>query len=170
MVESLTPTDRDAYYARGDSNARRTDAAGLVADLKRKVKAAARKGEDVKGLEAQLKEAEGLQAKFAGEMGGMANSSRTLAGYWALPPGTALNGKIIIERPRERDLPMLVLALDALSRRPLLGAQVARGCGEIAGSFDVMQGGVLLKKITLGGFTPAIVTDFRAADNGKKSA
>jgi hypothetical protein len=170
VLEALSSTDRNAYFSRGDSNSRRADAAGLVADLKRKVKAAVKKGEDVKGLEAQLKEAEALVAKFEGEMGDMQNSSRTLAGYYALPPGTVLTSKIIIERPRDRDLPMIELALDALSQRPLLGAQVARGCGEIAGSFDVMQGGVLLKKITIGGFAPATVVDFSAAENLKQSA
>ncbi len=170
VVEALTPFDRDAYYARGDSNSRRADAAGLAADLKRKLKAASKKGEDVKGLDAQLKEAEALVAKFEVQMGDMQNSSRTLAGYYALPPGTVLTGKIIIERPRDRDLPMIELALDALSRRPLLGGQVARGCGEIAGSFDVLKGGVLLKKITIGGFAPAAVVNFGAVDNEKKSA
>lgn len=170
VVDALTPADRDAYYARGDSNSRRADAAGLVADLRRKVKAASKKGEDIKGLEAQLKAAEALVARFELEMGDMQNSSRTLAGYYALPPGTALAGKIIIERPRERDLPMIEFALDALSRRPLLGAQVARGCGEIAGSFDLMQSGVLLKKISIGGFSAATVVDFGAVDTEKKSA
>ena len=170
VVEALTPSDRDAYYARGDSNTRRADAAGLVADLRRKVRAASRKGEDIKGLEAQLKEAEALVAKFEIEMGDMQNSSRTLTGYYALPPGTVLTGKIIIERPRDRDLPMIELALEALSCRPLLGGQVARGCGEITGSFDVMQSGVLLKKITIGGFAPATVVDFGVVDSEKKSA
>ena len=159
VVDALTHEDRNAYYARGEANARRADAAGLVTDLRRKIRAATRKGEAVQGLEAQLQAAEALAAKFAGDMGGMANSSRTLAGYWALPPGTTLAGKLIIERPRERDLPMLQLALNALSLRPLLGAQAARGCGEIAGSFDVMQSGALLKKITIGGFKPAEIVE-----------
>ena len=65
---------------------------------------------------------------------------------------------------------MIELALDALSNRPLLGAQVARGCGEVTGSFDVMQGGVLLKKISIGGFSAATVVDFRAAGAVKLSA
>jgi hypothetical protein len=142
----------------------------VVADLRRKLKAAAKKGEDVKGIEAQLKEAEALVGKFETDMGEMQNSSRTLTGYYALPPGTVLTGKIIIERPRDRDLPMIELALDALSQRPLLGAQVARGCGEITGTFDVMQAGVLLKKITIGGFAPATAVDFGAGNTAKKSA
>lgn len=167
VVDALTPGDRDAYYARGDSNSRRAAAAALVSDLRRKVKATAKKGEDVTGLEAQLKAAEALVAKFEVEMGDMQNSSRTLAGYYALPPGTVLKGKIIIERPRERDLAMIEFALDALSQRPLLGGQVARGCGEIAGSFDIMRAGTLLKKITIGAFAPASVVDLGATDLAK---
>lgn len=169
-IDALAPADREAYYSRGDSNSRRAAAAGLVADLRRKLKSASRKGEDLKNLETQLKEAEGLVGKFEAGMGDMQNSSRTLVGYYALPPGTALSGKIIVERPRDRDLPMIELALDALSHRPLLGAQVARGCGEIVGSFEVMQGGVLLEKIGIGGFAPATVLDFSIADIRKKSA
>lgn len=170
VVEALSPADRDSYYARGDSNSRRADAAGLAADLKRKVRAASKKGEDVKGLEAQLKAAEALVAEFETEMGDMQNSSRTLAGYYALPPGTVLTGRLIIERPRDRDLPMIELALNALSHRPLLGAQVARGCGEVTGGFDVMQSGVLLKKISIGGFATATIVDFGPMKKEKKSA
>ncbi|MDO8311993.1 MAG: hypothetical protein Q7T25_08645 [Sideroxyarcus sp.] len=93
------------------------------------------------------------------EMGDMTNSSRTLTSYFALPTGIELKGRLVIENARERDLPMIELALNALSMRPILGAQSARGCGEIEGTFDVMVDGVLTKKIAIGAWKTATITD-----------
>ena len=97
-------------------------------------------------------------------MGDMTNSSRTLTTYHALPAGIELKGRLVVERVRERDLPMLELALNELSLRPVLGAQIARGCGEIAGRFDVLIDGVLARKIAIGGWQAATVTDFSGDD------
>jgi hypothetical protein len=103
-------------------------------------------------------------------MGEMTNSSRTLTSYFALPAGIELKGRLVIENARERDLPMIELALNALSLRPVLGAQLARGCGEIEGRFDVLVDGVLAKKVSIGGWQPATVTDFSVAESAGTAA
>jgi hypothetical protein len=65
---------------------------------------------------------------------------------------------------------MIELALNALSLRPILGAQTARGCGEISGTFDVMDGGVLLKKLVIGGWEPAKISDFSGTEPKERVA
>ena len=170
VLDALTEADRDVFLGRSDANSKRSAAATVVKGLERKVKAAAKEKGDVNELEAALTEARALEKKYADQMGEMQNSSRTLTSYFALPAGIDLAGRLIIENARERDLPMIELALNALSLRPILGAQAARGCGEIEGVFDVTFDGELLKKITIGGYQPARVTQFSSLNPFKNAA
>jgi hypothetical protein len=55
---------------------------------------------------------------------------------------------------------MIEFGLDALSQNPVLGAQSARGCGEIRGSFEVVIDGQINKKITIGDYAPAKIDVF----------
>jgi len=158
--EALSPETQATHANRSQANSQRADADSQVKALVRQVRAAEKKGDDTTQLKAQLAAAEVLTAKFAGEMGEMQNSSRTLVGHYALPAGIDLHGKLIIERARERDLEMLVLALDALSKRPLLGAQAARGCGEITGKFTIKVDGIVKKIVEIGNWEVAKSVDF----------
>ena len=87
-------------------------------------------------------------------------SSRTIVSYFGLPAGIELSGRIVIINAKERDLSMIEYGLDWLSRSPVLGAQSARGCGEIAGTFDVLIDGSIKKKVTIGGYSPAKIDVF----------
>jgi CRISPR/Cas system CSM-associated protein Csm3 (group 7 of RAMP superfamily) len=160
VIELLRDEDSRTYYGRETSNRHRAAADALAGDLKRKVRAAERKGDDTTELAAQLAEAEKIVARHKSEMGDMQNSSRTLVGYTALPAGLDLHGRLVIRNPKERDLEMIQLGLDRLSLSPVLGAQSARGCGEISGQFDVHLEGQLLKRISIGGYKPAKIDEF----------
>lgn len=160
VIDMLTATDREAYFGRNDANSRRASAGAVVKQLEAKLRKARKDKADSTELEAAMLAAQATADKYEAEMGAMANSSRTLTSYWALPAGLELKGRMVIQQQRDRDVEMLLLALDALSRHPVLGAQSARGCGEIAGVFDFMQGGVLTKRIAIGGWAPAVTTDF----------
>ena len=93
-------------------------------------------------------------------MGSMKNSSRTILTHYALAAGLELEGKLVIENPKERDIGLLETGLNALSLFPILGAHSARGCGEISGTFDFIKDGALFKRITIGGFEAARVDNF----------
>jgi hypothetical protein len=93
-------------------------------------------------------------------MGDMANSSRTITEFFAMPAGLELHGRLVIEQAKERDLGMLVQALEVLSVRPILGAQVARGCGEVSATFTIKIGGQIVKTVNTGGWAPAHIEDF----------
>jgi len=161
VVELLSDKDIQAYYARSESNSRRGPAETLVKSLKQKVRAAKNKNEDAGELKKELEEAEKLLAKHVAGMGDMKNSSKTPGiSYHALPASLELKGRIVILNAKDRDLEMLEYALDQLSLNPVFGAQSARGCGEISGTFDINIEGKFAKKMTIGGYEAAKVTVF----------
>ena len=68
----------------------------------------------------------------------------------------------MVDQPKERDVALLTNALDMMSRRPLLGAHVARGAGEFSASFDFRREGAIFRRVTIGGYAPAQVVDLSA--------
>ena len=160
VIDLLTEDDATAYYGRETSNSRRAQAEANVGNLKRQIRAAKRKDEEVSELNLQLEEAEKLSEKFKTEMGDMQVSSRTIVDHYALPAGIDLHGRMVIINAKDRDLSMLEFGLDCLSKSPVLGAHSARGCGEICGSFDVLVDGEMKKKITIGGYDSAKIDSF----------
>lgn len=167
VLDLLTPEDSEKYLGRSAANSKRAAAMSVVKGLEQKVKKVTKAGEDATELRAALEEAKGVAGRYESDMGEMTNSSRTLTNYYVLPAGIELKGRLVIENVRNRDLPMIELALNALSHRPILGAQSARGCGEIAGALDVLIDGVLLKKITIGGWQPATIIVFSVAETAE---
>ena len=170
VVDLLTETGRTTYFGRNDANSRRAAAGVVVKKLEQQLRKAKKAKEDTTELDKALLEATATAGKYEAEMGEMTNSSRTLTHYWALPAGLELKGRMIVQQSRDRDREMIELALNALSLRPVLGAQSARGCGEIAGVFDFMQGGLLLKRISVGAWAPAVIANFAAVPSREKAA
>jgi hypothetical protein len=160
-LELVEKGDRQRFYGRSDANSARARAATLVSTLEKKIRAAKKNtAEDVAELEKERAAAQALVDKYELEMGEMKNSSKTLLTWWALPAGLTLNGRLVVERDRPRDIELLMRGLDALSRNPVLGAYRARGCGEISGTFDFLRDGALQKRVTVGDYMPAQVVDF----------
>jgi hypothetical protein len=163
VLEFLSHADRLAYYSRSDVNSRRAAADAGVKGIKREIAKAKKENKSLADLEAALAIAEAKAAELKSEMGEMANSSRTITEFFALPAALALHGRIVIEQAKERDMALVLQALEALSARPMLGAQVARGCGEVSGQFTIKQDGVVVMTVTTGGWESARVEDFASA-------
>ncbi len=160
VLDALSTESAEDYVRREDTNRRRVRAEATVTGLKRKVRAAKSKDEDISDLEKQLTEAEKTLAKYKKGMGDMQVSTRAIFDLFALPADLDLMGRMVICNAKNRDLEMIKCGLDCLSQNPVLGAQSARGCGEIKGTFEVLEEGALKKKITIGGYVPAQVDDF----------
>lgn len=163
-LQYLSQEDRDAYYDRSDINSQRSAADAVVKGIKREIGKAKREGKPLTDLEAALEISEVKAASLKSEMGDMANSSRTITEYFAMPAGIELMGRIVIEQAKDRDLEIIIQALEALSIRPILGAQVARGCGEVAGSFQIKMDGKVVKTVVTGNWASAQVMDFTTLD------
>ena len=138
VVELLSASDAERYHGREEANNRRAGAEKVVKTIEGKIRKAGSKDESVEALRRELEEAEKVLEKHKEEMGAMQVSSRTLVSHTALPAGLDLRGRIVILNAKERDREMIEFGLDCLSRSPVLGAQSARGCGEISGIFKVM--------------------------------
>ena len=160
VVELLSASDAERYHGREEANNRRVEAEKVVKTIKGKIRKAEKKDESVEALRRELEEAEKLWEKHKEEMGAMQVSSRTLVSHTALPAGLDLRGRIVILNAKEGDLEMIEFGLDCLSRSPVLGAQSARGCGEISGIFKVRIEGEEKKQITIGGYAPSRVDKF----------
>ena len=170
VLDLIDQAEVETYLGRSDTNSRRAKADTFLKTLKRKQNALKKKGETNAELEAEVGAVSALVEKLLGEMGEMQNSSRRPVGHFALPAGIDLKGRLVINNAKDRDLEMLEHAINELSLKPVLGAQSARGCGEIRGNFDIMVAGVLKKKIAIGGYEPARAVDFSGPENGENVA
>ena len=159
VLEAMSENDQKDYYERNESNRGRSQADTLLTNLRRK-KRQLKEDDDPADIDTQIAEAEKIVKKYEKDMGGMGVSSKAIFSHFALPAGLPLNGRMVILKAKERDLEMIEFGLDQLSQNPVLGAQSARGCGEISGSFDVLSDGALKKKITIGGYEPAKIDEF----------
>jgi hypothetical protein len=108
-------------------------------------------GEHGEVLQARSKLEQDLQSLRERVMG-MENSSLRPLSYMALPSGVVLTGRLVVDRPRDRDWEVLQTAFNAISLRPMIGAHTARGCGEFKMDIDFRQGGQLLRRFSIGGF------------------
>ena len=112
------------------------------------------KGEDFAELEKALGVSEKALAKYEEAMGGMKVTSRNLFSYYALPAGLELKSRIVIEHYRPRDIELLREAMNSISMFPFLGAQSARGCGEVKGKLEIKVDDKLVEIIEFGDFSP----------------
>ena len=170
VLEQLVKADQDAYFNRSDVNSERAKADAVVKGIGREIAKTKKAGGDISKLEADKVTAERAVAVLKEQMGEMANSSRTITEYYALPAGLLFTGRIVIQNAKERDIALVMEGLEYLSQRPLLGAQVARGCGEIKGMFTFKKDGRVLRTVNSGGWTSATVAAFSQPDLAKAAA
>lgn len=155
ILELLHKDEMDVYLQRSTANSRKSQAQSLLDQLKRKK----RKEPESKDLDTQIEKTEKKIKEYADLMDGMENSSRAIFGFYAMPQGVNWLGKMVITNFQDRDMKIICDALDRFSYYPMLGAQHARGCGEISGKMDVKVGENSVKRISFGGFEAAKIDD-----------
>lgn len=160
VLESASPESLEEHFGRAEAGSRKAAADQQVRSIRSRLRKAEREGADTAALTAELEAAEALVEKYSGQMGDMRSSTRAIFQHYALGAGLELHGKLVVDRARDGDLDILRTAFNELSRYPVLGAQSARGCGEIEGAFAVMQDGTTVEEIVIGGFRDARSTAF----------
>jgi CRISPR type IV-associated protein Csf2 len=151
VLDLVSADDRDQYLKRTNANSKRSQAEGLLDQLNRKK----RKDGASTELDAQIEATQQKVDEYREAMDGMTNSSRTILTHYAMPAGLEWAGRMVVTTSTDNDIDVLCNALDRFSRYPMIGAQVARGCGEISGQTDIEVDGVLVKRISFGGFEAA---------------
>jgi hypothetical protein len=165
VLEWMHPDEVSKFVDRNSTNSRRADADALVKKLGTQTRKAEKAGQDTTELKTALALAEAQRDNLTAAMGDMKNSTKTLTNYEALPAGIELKSRIIIDKATAKDMATLLGALDLFSRTPVLGGQTARGCGEVAGQFEMSdQDGALLGVVRVGGYR---ASEVHWSPNGK---
>jgi CRISPR/Cas system CSM-associated protein Csm3 (group 7 of RAMP superfamily) len=161
VMALISADDQAKSEARAGSNADRAKAESLVKQLQREIKKA-KKAEDaelVAQLEGEMEKAKADAEGNKAAMGEMDVTTQLPVGYFAMPAGCEYRGRIVVRDVKERDEALIMSALEQLSLLPVLGAQSARGCGEIEGTFTFVREGVTEKIVKIGGFKAAEVVN-----------
>jgi hypothetical protein len=161
MFALFDSAEQDAFYDRQQAMSQASKAGDMIKAATAalmKAKKAKASVDDIEKLETKIAELKALQAAHKGDVGGDGNNSKHLLEVEAIPAGVDLLGTLIVQRARARDLEMLVESFDRISRRPIIGAHTARGCGQVAGkaTFSSDDGEVLVV-VEFGGFRKAKV-------------
>jgi hypothetical protein len=160
-LELMDPKEMEGFVRRTERNRERAAEAAVVKQLEGKIRRDERKNGASEDDKKALEVARSKETAAEGGMGEMKVSTRQLTTYYALPAEIELHGRLVIERAKPRDLELLEYALSELSLAPVLGAQSARGCGEIAGTFEFTnEEGKLIKNVVVGGYSAANITNF----------
>ena len=156
-VAMLNSVDHDEYIKRHNANRPRSQAVNQLKKLETEKWQRENRDEDLGDLEEQIKAAAALVKKHEADMGDMQVSTKGIYSHYALPQGLELQGMLVIRNFRDRDLEIIKRAFDGLSQMPILGAQSARGCGEISGEvkYEMDDGEHFIK---FGGYTAAQCT------------
>lgn len=156
VLELMDDAEVNKFVGRNTTNSKRSESEALVKKIGTQIRKTEKAGQDVTDLKAALELAEKQRDELVAAMGDMKNSTKTLTSYQAMPAGIELKSRIVIDKATGKDLNTLVSALDLFSRSPVLGGQTARGCGEVAGNFQLSdQDGAVLGVVTIGGYVPS---------------
>lgn len=163
MMDLLGEAGQNDFYERQEKQGLASKAEALIKLVNREL-VATRKIKDTAKLEelnTKLEELKELKKSQKGE--DKSDNTKHLLVLQVIPAGVTLSGKLTVTNANAHDLQTLIKALDGFSKMPYLGAQRARGCGEVQGTatFKNSEGSVLAV-VKFGGLKAATI-DWTAA-------
>ena len=131
MMAQLDEGEQDRFYERQDNQGMASKTEALIKIATREL-AVARKAKDAAKLEQLNAKLEELKERKKASKGDDASdNTKHLLELQTIPCGIDLSGKLTVMDAKANDLRVLVQALAGFADQPYLGAQRARGCGEI---------------------------------------
>ncbi len=158
IMAELDELQQDRLYERQEKQSLASKAGTLIKLATRELMAAKKSKDTAKvgELETKLQEIKDLKKTQKGDDD--SDNTKHLLVLEVIPTGITLNGKLTVHGASPYDLRTLVNALDGFSFKPYLGAQRARGCGEVRGTANFKnQDGEVLAVVTFGGLCAAKV-------------
>jgi CRISPR/Cas system CSM-associated protein Csm3 (group 7 of RAMP superfamily) len=158
IMDLLGDEEQDALYERRDRQASASKVENMIKVTQRELMKAKRanKTQDVEEMETKLEELKAQKKAAKGDDD--SENTKHLLQIQAIPAGIDLTGKLVVQRARPRDLDILVGAFERISLKPVLGAHLARGFGEVSGKVTFTRdGGEVLVVVGFGGYGPAQV-------------
>jgi CRISPR/Cas system CSM-associated protein Csm3 (group 7 of RAMP superfamily) len=158
MMALLDEQEQDRFYERQEKQGLASKAEALIKIATREL-AVARKAKDqakVDEMTAKLEELKELKKTRRGD--DQSDNSKHLLELQVIPAGINLSGTLTVHDAKACDLETLVQALRGFSQKPYLGAQRARGCGEISARVTFKNGeGDVLAVVAFAAMAPATV-------------
>jgi CRISPR/Cas system CSM-associated protein Csm3 (group 7 of RAMP superfamily) len=158
MMALLDDEEQNRLFQRQDSQGMASKAEALIKLTMRELGAARKAKDEAKlaELNAKLEELKELKKTRKGD--DASDNTKHLLELQVIPAGIELTGKMTVLDAKPYDLDILVKSLSAFSAKPYLGAQRARGCGEVDGRASFENGdGEVLVAVKFGGLKPAVV-------------
>ena len=138
IIQLLDPARFDEFTQLNDlrtaANRAEDEAERLQIQLRGKKRAGA-VAEEVQAVEVKIAELKKAAEEGFKDAGGAVNIQQLLDGYEVIPEGTVMTNRIRLIEGADIEMQLLLLALDLLAKRPLIGGHTSHGCGEIAGSW-----------------------------------
>jgi CRISPR/Cas system CSM-associated protein Csm3 (group 7 of RAMP superfamily) len=158
MMAELEDVQQDRLYERQDKQGLASKAGTLIKLATRELMMAKKAKDTAKVYELEAKLQAIKELKKTHKDGDESDNTKHLLVLEVIPAGITLNGKLTVHCPSPYDLKTLVNALDSLSFKPYLGAQRARGCGEVRGTASFKnQNDDVLVAVAFGGLSAAKV-------------
>ncbi len=158
VMAELGEEQQDRLYERQDKQGLASKAEALIKLATRELMAAKRAKDRAKVDEFEAKILELKELKKTQKGDDDSDNTKHLVQLDVIPAGITLNGKLTVHGANQYDLQTLVKALDGFSFKPYLGAQRARGCGEVRGTANFKnQDGEVLAAVRFGGLGAAKV-------------
>lgn len=158
VMDILGEEEQNLMYERQGKQGLASKAEALIKLVNREL-VAARKAKDTAKMEeltAKLEELKELKKTQKGE--DQSDNTKHLLVLQVIPAGITLSGKLTVTNASGKDLQTLIDALDGFSKMPYLGAQRARGCGEVEGHATFKNNeGSTLAVVKFGGLKAATV-------------
>jgi len=160
-LDLMTETEQGLWRQRTAANNRRAKLQIQLDQVTRAARQASGKEKDA--LTAKAKALDDAVKAEEAQMLGMAVSTRQPVDYQALPAGLTMSHSLRLMNSSPDTEALLLAALNYLSLNPVIGAQRARGAGEIRAEYavkrvDGLDAPVPLGRIAIGGFDRAAFT------------
>jgi len=151
IIELLDPARFEEFTRLNDRRTEANRAEDQAERLGKRLAGRKRAGapaEEVTALAAEVAALEQQAKAGFADAGGAVNIQQLLDGYETIPEGTTLTNRLRLLEGTEQEFALLLLALDLLARRPLIGGHTAQGCGEITGAWRLRwQDGASLREL-----------------------
>lgn len=141
QVEFLSDADVKALIVQSEGT---RDASAIKREAKalekaRKEARSAKNEQLVDQLSVEIQRLEDAANNVKSEAGVKNTVGMPLAGWEAIPAGSVMEHKFILNNANHIELGALLAALDQFSMMPTLGAHYAAGCGLVSGSWEVFK-------------------------------
>ena len=143
LLDVLAEDECESVILGQQANRQRSQAAMRVRDVERRIKRAAKAGENTSEFDPELREAQALEDEAARaqaeHVGSDVSLLLPLPGYEAIPTGTVLTHRMFFRGVSPEQMVLFMAGPARFAEDPRFGARRAHGCGRVFVEYDVQR-------------------------------